>query len=88
MAILYYIWIEKAPEISRGLGRTMVNADKILVIKNGVVTEQGTHDELMERKGYYYRLYTNQFNEKLEAEILGVREEKQEEELPDYESED
>ncbi len=67
---------------------TIVNADKILVIKNGVVTEQGTHDELMERKGYYYRLYTNQFNEKLEAEILGVREEKQEEELPDYESED
>ena len=67
---------------------TIVNADKILVIKNGVVTEQGTHDELMELKGYYYRLYTNQFNEKLEAEILGVREEKQEEELPDYESED
>ncbi len=67
---------------------TIVNADKILVIKNGVVTEQGTHNELMEQKGYYYRLYTNQFNEKLEAEILGVREEKQEEELSDYESED
>lgn len=52
---------------------TIVNADKILVIRNGVIREQGTHQELMALKGYYYRLYTNQFNEKLEAGIMGVR---------------
>lgn len=40
---------------------TIVNSDKILVIKDGQISEQGTHHELMELKGYYYRLYTNQF---------------------------
>lgn len=40
---------------------TIKNADKILVMDGGNVTEQGTHAELMERKGYYYRLYNSQF---------------------------
>ena len=39
---------------------TIVSADRILVIKNGRVTESGTHRELLKRKGYYYNLYTNQ----------------------------
>lgn len=54
---------------------TIVNADVILVIKKGVIVEQGTHDELMRLKGYYYRLYTNQFNDDLQRQILGKGEE-------------
>ncbi|MBR3167247.1 MAG: ABC transporter ATP-binding protein [Erysipelotrichaceae bacterium] len=42
---------------------TIVNADRILVIKKGQIVEDGTHRELMKLKGYYYRLYTNQFEE-------------------------
>ncbi len=49
---------------------TIVNADMILVIKKGIIVEQGTHEELMELKGYYYRLFTHQFNEDLEREVL------------------
>lgn len=40
---------------------TVRSADLILVIRNGQVQEQGTHEELMALQGYYYRLYTNQF---------------------------
>jgi ATP-binding cassette subfamily B protein len=40
--------------------RTVANADKILVIQNGRLTEHGNHDELMALKGSYYRMYTMQ----------------------------
>ena len=40
---------------------TIQNADCILVLEKGDVTEQGTHKELMARKGSYYRLYRSQF---------------------------
>ena len=40
---------------------TVRSADVILVIRNGKVQEKGNHNELMAAKGYYYRLYTNQF---------------------------
>jgi len=40
---------------------TIQNADKILVIDQGRVVEQGTHGELMARQGAYYRLYAAQF---------------------------
>lgn len=42
---------------------TIVNADKILVIKKGKIAECGNHFELLDKKGYYYNLYTNQFKE-------------------------
>ncbi|WBW96354.1 ABC transporter ATP-binding protein [Oceanirhabdus sp. W0125-5] len=47
---------------------TIVSADKILVIRNGKITEAGTHRELILRKGYYYNLYTNQLLEEKEKE--------------------
>ncbi|MFP4662760.1 MAG: ABC transporter ATP-binding protein, partial [Halanaerobiales bacterium] len=42
---------------------TIKSADRILVIKNGEIAEEGSHQELMKQKGYYYKLYTNQFLE-------------------------
>ncbi len=39
---------------------TVIGADKIFVLDNGVIAEQGTHLELMERKGVYYTLYGKQ----------------------------
>ncbi|WP_314011036.1 ABC transporter ATP-binding protein [Pseudostreptobacillus hongkongensis] len=41
---------------------TIKNADKILVLKEGDIIEQGTHNELLEQKGFYSELYQSQFN--------------------------
>ena len=40
---------------------TIQNADNILVLDHGDVVEQGTHRELMDKKGFYYRLYASQY---------------------------
>ena len=40
---------------------TVRTLDRILVLENGEIIEEGNHAELMARKGYYYRLYCNQF---------------------------
>lgn len=40
---------------------TIQNADHILVVNHGDVVEQGTHDSLMKEKGFYYKLYSAQF---------------------------
>lgn len=41
---------------------TIENADKILVMDKGQILEQGTHQELLMKRGYYYYLYNSQFN--------------------------
>jgi ATP-binding cassette subfamily B protein len=46
---------------------TIKNADLILVMKNGTVIEQGTHEELIRQKGFYEDLYNSQFATKAEA---------------------
>jgi ATP-binding cassette subfamily B multidrug efflux pump len=43
---------------------TIRDADQVLVINEGQIVERGTHQELLERKGFYYRLYTSQFKGK------------------------
>ncbi len=40
---------------------TIQHADNILVVKDGDIVEQGTHRELMEKKGFYHQLYAAQF---------------------------
>jgi ATP-binding cassette subfamily B protein len=40
---------------------TIRNADRLLVIDEGRIVERGTHEELLERQGFYYELYMSQF---------------------------
>ena len=42
---------------------TVRNADLILVVNDGKIVERGTHAELLKARGYYYRLYTRQYEE-------------------------
>lgn len=50
---------------------TIRNANRILVIKDGKIIEEGDHETLIDRKGYYYNLYVNQFIKEKSMEILG-----------------
>ena len=49
---------------------TVRNADLILVVRNGRIVEQGTHTQLLGKKGYYHVLYTRQYEEEATAKIL------------------
>ena len=42
---------------------TIRDADLILVMKDGDIIEQGTHEELLEKDGFYAKLYNSQFEE-------------------------
>lgn len=49
------------------------NADLILVIDKGKIVERGRHEELINKRGYYYNVYMNQygnFNDELEAKVV------------------
>lgn len=41
---------------------TIVNVDKIIVLSNGKIVEEGNHDELVESGGYYSKLYNSYYN--------------------------
>lgn len=47
---------------------TVLAADRILVVKDGTIEEEGTHEELLERNGVYRELYETQFKRVLERE--------------------
>lgn len=49
---------------------TIRQADVILVVKDGRIIEQGTHKELLKKKGYYHDLYSKQFMEESAQRIL------------------
>ena len=49
---------------------TVRDADMILVVKNGRIVEQGKHGQLLAQKGYYYELYTRQYEDEATARIL------------------
>lgn len=48
---------------------TIRQADIILVVKDGKITERGTHTELIKKKGYYYELYLKQFRDEATANL-------------------
>ena len=49
---------------------TIKKADIILVVNDGKIIEQGTHKELITKRGHYYNLYTKQFEEEKTLDIL------------------
>ncbi|RKJ44092.1 ABC transporter ATP-binding protein [bacterium 1XD42-8] len=49
---------------------TIRKADFILVVKDGKIIERGTHQELLEGKGYYYHLYSKQFEEEESLKVF------------------
>lgn len=52
--------------------KTIENADRILVIHHGEIIESGTHQELLQKKGFYFNMYESQFNirEKINSKAL------------------
>jgi ATP-binding cassette subfamily B protein len=48
---------------------TIRDADVILVMNHGRIMEQGTHDELLAKRGFYFDLYNSQFVEALEPAV-------------------
>ena len=49
---------------------TVRNADLILVVRDGKIVEQGTHGELLRKRGHYFRLYTRQYEDEATSSIL------------------
>lgn len=49
---------------------TIRKADVILVVRDGAIVERGTHAELLAQKGYYYKLYTRQYEEEVSSDYL------------------
>jgi ATP-binding cassette subfamily B multidrug efflux pump len=41
--------------------KTILNADRIIVLKDGRIIEEGNHQELLAQEGFYAELYNNQF---------------------------
>lgn len=48
---------------------TIKRADRILVIEDGKIIEEGTHFQLLAKKGKYYHLYTQQYREEKERDL-------------------
>jgi ATP-binding cassette subfamily B protein len=46
---------------------TIRNADRILVLRDGDIVEQGSHEELLARQGFYAELYNSQFLQPVDA---------------------
>lgn len=52
--------------------RTVVEADLILVFNNGVVVEQGTHQELLDKGGLYYSMWIEQAYQGTDGDSFGA----------------
>mgnify|MGYP000939484148 CR=1 FL=1 len=46
------------------------NADEIIILEDGKITERGTHETLLEEKGYYYQTYLAQYGDYISSDIL------------------
>ena len=51
---------------------TVRNADKIIIVNKGTVCEEGTHEELLEKKGIYYNLYNSQFTNSNISDVVDI----------------
>ncbi len=51
---------------------TIKNCKKIFVVRKGNITEEGSHYDLMKKRGYYYSLYTRQYREQREKELTTI----------------
>lgn len=51
---------------------TIKHSDRILIINRGMITEDGSHYELMRKKGAYYKLYTRQLRAEREKEVMNA----------------
>ena len=49
---------------------TVRKADRILVIEDGKIIEEGSHDQLIVKQGHYYQLYTSQFQDEQGQAVL------------------
>jgi ABC-type multidrug transport system fused ATPase/permease subunit len=49
---------------------TVRDADLILVMQQGDIVEQGNHEELLAKQGFYYELYMSQFKKQEETESV------------------
>lgn len=49
---------------------TVVNSDMIIVMREGKILESGTHQELLNNRGYYFNLYRNQFYQEKESQMV------------------
>ncbi len=67
---------------------TIRRADVILVIERGAIHEQGTHRELLTRRGRYWELYTNQFAADKARELLHLKDEAKQETITSLIGED
>ena len=52
---------------------TVKNADIILVVDDGKIVEQGRHEELLAKKGYYYTLWMRQYEDAAISEVWGKK---------------
>jgi ATP-binding cassette, subfamily B, bacterial len=52
---------------------TIKNCNRILVVVKGKIVEDGSHKELVQKKGYYYRLYTNQLRKERTDALMHVK---------------
>ena len=50
---------------------TIRHADIILVVQDGHIVEQGKHEELLKKRGYYHDLYVKQFEQEAQSRVIG-----------------
>ncbi|MFQ6095635.1 MAG: ABC transporter ATP-binding protein [Candidatus Bathyarchaeia archaeon] len=70
---------------------TIRNADKIIILENGRIVEEGNHESLMARRGAYYRIYQTLYEaqkEVLESEMVGGDSQKEKESTSNREREE